>query len=239
MNTNSIPSVYTGSNPYIFISYSHQDSQVVYEMMRHLQRCGCRIWYDSGIAPSRLWAETISSHIKNCALFLAFITDAYVGSDNCLNELDYARNHLGREQMFLIYRQVTSLPGEVELNFSRIQNLFAEDLDAAFYDRLLQAPGLIKCVQKIKQIGNLEDVTTIQIENLEMMMQAYNVIRTGLPLIVCTADLPHEVAQRCVDMLTGIAIAVNGRIIRIRREACLYLPFDYEYTQDPCAGLFE
>ena len=40
---------YSGKDPYLFISYSHADTEKVYQILSMLQRNSCRLWYDDGI----------------------------------------------------------------------------------------------------------------------------------------------------------------------------------------------
>ena len=48
---NRIHTPYRGDSPYIFISYSHKDSDVVFDIIGQLQMKQYRIWYDEGIDP--------------------------------------------------------------------------------------------------------------------------------------------------------------------------------------------
>lgn len=41
----------SGSDPYVFVSYSHQDSEKVFPIIKQLHEKGYRIWYDEGIDP--------------------------------------------------------------------------------------------------------------------------------------------------------------------------------------------
>ncbi len=42
---------YKGDEPYIFVSYSHEDDGFVYPEIRWLKDQGFNIWYDEGITP--------------------------------------------------------------------------------------------------------------------------------------------------------------------------------------------
>lgn len=44
-------SSYKGSDPYIFISYSHKDIDRVFPIIRMLQDDSYRVWYDDGVDP--------------------------------------------------------------------------------------------------------------------------------------------------------------------------------------------
>ena len=59
----NFPVAYEGTEPYIFISYSHKDSNVVFPAIRALQEAGYPVWYDAGIQAGSEWPEYIASHL--------------------------------------------------------------------------------------------------------------------------------------------------------------------------------
>ena len=77
------PVAYMGEEPYIFVSYSHKDSERVWPIIARLQAGRFRFWYDDGINPGTEWDANIASHIKNCSFFLVFISENYLASENC------------------------------------------------------------------------------------------------------------------------------------------------------------
>ncbi|MCC8046690.1 MAG: toll/interleukin-1 receptor domain-containing protein [Clostridiales bacterium] len=42
---------YTGTEPYVFLSYSHTDMEIAQEIIIGLKQKMCRIWYDEGLTP--------------------------------------------------------------------------------------------------------------------------------------------------------------------------------------------
>jgi hypothetical protein len=53
---------YQGDEPYIFVSYSHRNSQVVYRAVVQLCAAYFRVWYDEGIEPGRIWKAIVPRH---------------------------------------------------------------------------------------------------------------------------------------------------------------------------------
>ena len=49
---------YQGDEPYVFVSYAHDDAPVVYPEISRLRDQGFNIWYDEGIEPG---SRTVSS----------------------------------------------------------------------------------------------------------------------------------------------------------------------------------
>ena len=85
-------SVCDESRPYIFISYSHKDSEKVVEIMNGLRKAGYNMWYDDGIDPGTEWDENIAAHLRNCTYFIAFVSKEYINSKNCKDELNFSRD---------------------------------------------------------------------------------------------------------------------------------------------------
>lgn len=81
---------YEGTLPYLFVSYAHKNDAAVLEIIRTLQSRGFRVWYDEGIEAGSEWPESIASHLERAQLVLAFLSPAYLRSDNCRKEMHYA-----------------------------------------------------------------------------------------------------------------------------------------------------
>ena len=64
------PAAYQGSDPYIFISYCHKDSEAIYPIITALQQQGLRVWYDEGIEVGSHWDQVISQHLLDCSCAL-------------------------------------------------------------------------------------------------------------------------------------------------------------------------
>ncbi|MDO4189293.1 MAG: toll/interleukin-1 receptor domain-containing protein, partial [Lachnospiraceae bacterium] len=72
------PKSYEGDKPYIFISYSHRDSKIVWPIIEQLNKDGYRVWYDDGIDPGTEWDQFIADKVCNSGCFLAFMSEAYL-----------------------------------------------------------------------------------------------------------------------------------------------------------------
>ena len=51
---------YNGTEPYIFMSYSHKDTDVVLNAVDVLTDNGFHVWYDNGIEAGTEWPEYIA-----------------------------------------------------------------------------------------------------------------------------------------------------------------------------------
>ena len=130
---------------YIFISYAHKDFERVQPVIRTLQENGFRLWYDEGIDPGTEWDKNIAAHIADCSYFIAFISNAYLASSNCKDEINFARD-LDKKR-FLVYIEDVDLPQEMQMRLSRIQNIFMHKYPDknVFYNKLFAAEGIDVC----------------------------------------------------------------------------------------------
>ena len=139
------PAPYMGQEKYIFISYSHRDTAQVYPIISELITRGYRVWYDSGIDPGTEWDENIAQHINECGYFIAFMSGNYLGSNNCKDELNYARD-LEKERL-IVYLEEVTLPSGMAMRVNRLQSIFkyAYPTEAAFYEKLCTAKNIDVC----------------------------------------------------------------------------------------------
>ena len=130
---------YEGTLPYIFVSYAHKNDAAVLEIISTLQSRGFRVWYDEGIEAGSEWPESIASHLERAQLVLAFLSPAYLRSDNCRKEMHYALTK--RKPVINVYLEPTELSPGMEM---QIGNLFAlmkytYPSEEYFYNKLFSA----------------------------------------------------------------------------------------------------
>lgn len=127
---------YEGSNSYIFICYSHDDSGSVYDDLMKMHQDGINIWYDEGIPAGTAWRGEIAEAIKGASKLLFFISEKSLVSNHCLREVDYALNH--DVEIIPVYLEVVDLPPELDLVLNRVQALYREK-DPRYMERLMEA----------------------------------------------------------------------------------------------------
>lgn len=141
----SRPTAYAGSEKYIFVSYSHKDSDAVLPIIARLNEQGYRVWYDLGIDPGSEWDENIASHITECGYFIAFISNNYLASSNCKDELNFARD-LEKERL-IVYLEDVQLPSGMAMRVNRLQSIFKHSYsnEEEFYAKLFDAQNIDMC----------------------------------------------------------------------------------------------
>jgi len=136
-STEGLPfEAYKGSDPYIFVSYSHRDLDSVYAVIANLKNQGYRIWYDEGIDPGNEWPDEVAQALAKCGQFLVFISPNSVDSPNVRNEINFAIN---RAKPFVAVHLVESvLPPGLELRMGDIQAIMKFRMDDEDFFRKLQ-----------------------------------------------------------------------------------------------------
>ena len=136
---------YEGDEKYIFISYSHKNKAEAESFIGRLQHDGYRVWYDEGIHPGSEWDEFIATHVENCALFFALMSAEYMQSDNCKDELNFARD-LNKKRV-LIFLEEVEMPAGMRLRLGRLQNIHKKQYEdeEKFYQKTYLADGIDQC----------------------------------------------------------------------------------------------
>lgn len=135
------PIAYKGDQPYIFISYAHKDAELVLPIIDRLQKDGYRVWYDEGIAPGSSWDVYISEHLNRCSNVLSFLSQAYVKSQNCRDELALARTK--EKPINLVYIDDVQLSPGLKMRYGRMQALFLNAMpEEEFFRKLYCADAI-------------------------------------------------------------------------------------------------
>ena len=136
---------YEGPEKFIFISYAHKDSDQVLKILEKLVENGYRIWYDDGIAPGSEWPEDIAQHLDSCAVFMAFLSNNSIASDNCRREVTFALN---RRKPFLgIVLEPTQMSLGMEMQLSAQQCILRYNFrrESEFIQKIFSCPDLECC----------------------------------------------------------------------------------------------
>ena len=137
---------YSGSEPFVFVSYSHSDSKLVYHILAKLNEQGINIWYDEGIDIGSEWPQSIADNIVKCTKFVLFISPASIKSRHVRQEITFA-NSRGK-QILPIYLKPSKLNAGLEMTLSVYQAIFMyayKNNEEGFYDQLratLQMEGI-------------------------------------------------------------------------------------------------
>ncbi len=138
--TDRLPPAYRGDEPYVFVSYAHDDADLVQAEIETLLDQGYRVYYDDHIEGGSHWQDELAFAIQSAAVFLIFVTPRSISSANCQRELAFA---LSEEiPLLAVHLEETELPAGTRLSMGNRQAIFRYLLDeGAYRQRLLQSLG--------------------------------------------------------------------------------------------------
>ena len=158
---------YEGSEPYIFISYAHADDDRVLPVVEDLYRRGYKVWYDEGIEVGSEWQECIAAHLMQAKLVIAFISNAYIKSDNCRREMHYALTK--KIKTINVFLEETELSPGMEMQIGNIFALmkYTFPSEEYFYEKLYEIIDTINAEYGVNlQKATLEPIYRAEVARL-------------------------------------------------------------------------
>lgn len=125
-------SAYDGDEDYIFVSYAHDDSYLVYPEIERFHDDGYNIWYDEGIVSGKGWQGEVENALLKSSLFVVFISRKSVASDNVRKEIFLASS--ADIPMIPIYLEETNLKGHgLALKLRPVQSILKHKMSEEGY----------------------------------------------------------------------------------------------------------
>ena len=156
---------YTGSEPYLFVSYSHRDTAKVYPILDALYDRKYRIWYDESCENGNDFRDELRHRIEGCSAVVLFVSKSSMTSPFCGMEIIVAREN-GKRLYPIYLDDAASVPPAFEIllsnthhstadNMDKLIKSMVRDLPAEAMDRLTLADGKLK---KCEDNGRTIDV---------------------------------------------------------------------------------
>lgn len=144
---------YTGSEPYIFISYSHRDSKIVYAVLDELHEHKYRLWYDESCENGSDFRDELREKIRKAEAVILFVSKASMSSPFCGMEVIVAREY--GKRLYPIYLDDVQIPPAFEILLANTHHsttkdrkkliaTMVRDLPAVAMDRLTVKDGLLE-----------------------------------------------------------------------------------------------
>ncbi len=135
----------TQNKPYTFISYAHANRDIVLPAIREMQAQGICVWYDNGIEAGSEWPEFIAEKVVNCSEFVLFISKAYLESQNCKRELNFAISR--KKRILSVFLEDVELSPGMEMQLGTYQAVFRQRFFSQheFYVSLAKEPFFSTC----------------------------------------------------------------------------------------------
>ena len=185
------PKAYEGNKPYVFISYAHKDTELVFRVMNSLQEEGYRIWYDDGIMPGSEWPENIAQHLDAASMVISMVTPNSMDSHNCRREINFA---LSRRKPFLaLVLEPTKMSLGMEMQLSAQHNIYLQNYTKwdDFIDKILVCEDLIPCKEEVVEAPAEESAEPV----VEAPVVQKEVVATEEKLVAVEAKKPAKVAK--------------------------------------------
>lgn len=109
-----MPEVYHGDGPYVFISYSHKDADIVMSEIEQLQKKGINTWYDAGLALGLTWdKDEVKRHIEksNCIGVFFFASPSFLKSQAVWKEVGMTKDADKQYCVIMLDTSVTCFNG--------------------------------------------------------------------------------------------------------------------------------
>ena len=164
---------YEGEDPYLFVSYSHQDAQLVFPEMIQLREAGYNIWYDEGVAASNEWPEEIANAVLGCSVFLCFISPRATDSVNCRNEINLALNE--KKPFLAIHLEETELPAGLRLRMGDLQAILKNKIPAdRYFSKVVGTIDQLLGRKNKANLGALERASSLYVSRDGQTFGPYN-----------------------------------------------------------------
>ena len=162
---------YTGKEPFLFISYSHRNTEQVYPILDMLHDRRFRIWYDESCETGNDFRDELRDKIEKCTAVVLFVSEASMNSPFCGMEIIVAREN--KKRVYPIYLDDAPVPPAFQIllsnthhgsisNIPKLIKSLERDLPAETMDRLtIEDNKLLKCENNGSEIEVDEGVHTI------------------------------------------------------------------------------
>ncbi|MFZ0008832.1 MAG: tetratricopeptide repeat protein [Steroidobacteraceae bacterium] len=123
----------------VFLSYSRDDHDQVFDLVEKLRAAGVSMWIDTGaIDAASLWSEQIVNALESAKVLLLVVTESAVRSDNVAKEVMLVSERKGH--ILPVYLEPTVIPPALRYQLAGIQHVeYFKSGDEASLKTILRA----------------------------------------------------------------------------------------------------
>ncbi len=210
-----IYSIYEGTEPYLFISYSHQDNDQVIPVIHGLQKLGYRVWYDTGITVGGRWPDIIAEHVMKSSCVIAFLSQNAMASDYCQEEIFFALEE--HRPIIPVYLEEVVLPPGLRMRLNIRQAIYRSRFvtDAAFLTKLTNETYLKPSFSgKINAEPSLLSTADVYHDEFPHIVETVRPLRTRRQRNNQVIEYTDELLPHAVDTIMESKIAAVSLIQR-------------------------
>lgn len=216
MITDKYKSCKNPDEPYIFISYAHEDFEKIEPYMEVLENNSFRYWYDEGLPSGKDFYEQISQHIKKSIQFLVFVSAKSQESENVKDEIHIAYKY--KKNMLVVFIEDVDLCDGLELVLDRKQSIYAyryeeETRYKKFYSEL------IKDALKKQDVAD-ESVPAINSVTEEDLLTKYDDFKLLSKSGMSEVYSARQISTGCKVMIKKVTYSDNENSSFFRRCIC-------------------
>ncbi len=130
---------YTGSEPYLFVSYSHRDTAKVYPILDALNEKKYRIWYDESCETGNDFRQELRERIENSNGVLLFVSKDAMNSPFCGMEILVACEE--GKKIYPIYLDTEEVPPAFQIYLSYTHHSTADNMEKLIKNMLRDLPA--------------------------------------------------------------------------------------------------
>lgn len=234
----TLPTSYTGHEPYIFASFTPEDTQTVLPLIAKLQKKGFRICFDNGPKSTDDHIEYTAQQIYNSSCFIVFLSHHCAASKRCVREINFAIS-LHKEPL-AIFLETFEMTLGLQMQLGSMQALYRDRHDSV--DSLLDELSTAEMMMPCRTLGTDE-----YLERAKSLYAAKQ-YEQAVPLLNKAAALNDPEAQLilsfCYDSGYGVSQdRTAGVQLRIKAAARGYAPaqtalgLNYRYGIGVCQDL--
>ena len=131
---------YTGNEPYLFVSYSHRDTSVVYPILDALYDKKYRLWYDESCETGNDFRDELRQRIENCAAVILFVSEASMLSPFCGMEIIVAREN--QKRLYPIYLDNAEVPPSFQILLANTHHSTSDNMDKLIKSMIRDLPAV-------------------------------------------------------------------------------------------------
>ncbi|MBO5925584.1 MAG: leucine-rich repeat protein [Clostridia bacterium] len=193
---------YEGNEPYIFISYSHRDSQEVYRILKMIDREKFRFWYDDTMEIGEDFREELRVRIENCSAFLLFLSNSALQSKYCGMEIITA--YKNNKKIYPIYlSDDVEIPPALKMILENLQHV--KGVNA----------GSDKYIQKLISGLPIETMRSLEVEDGVLLKCKDGSNHLSVPSGVKV--IGEGAFKNCVKLEK---LDIGDEVQELRKEAC-------------------
>jgi adenylate cyclase len=191
----------------VFLSYSRDDQERVFELAGKLRAAGVSLWIDQGaIDAASLWSEQIVDALESAKVLLLIVTESAVRSDNVAKEVMLVSERKGH--ILPVYLEPTVIPSALRYQLAGIQHI-------DYFKGGDSAANLKSILRSLERIGVKVNASSQQLKAAATVADA----------VAPAAVAPAAVAPAAVAP-AAVAPAAAHPASRVEHGALAVMPFD-------------